>query len=169
MTCEWWDQAACRDEDQDAFFPLHPESFAAARGKSICAGCPVLFECANWAADHPDLTPHGTWGGMTEWERFPRRRKPEASNEAKNRRRKVAAMRSRGVTISVIARELDVSIALVQKDIVRLKMTTQQKKHIIDDAEVARLIELGWSQREIARKMGVDTKTIWRSLQRVSA
>lgn len=164
-TADWQDRAACRGEDLEVFFPLHPESFNAAHGKSICAGCPVQIDCALWAAENPDMVPHGTFGGLTEWERFPRRRRPEASNEARKRRKKVADMRSRGVTISVIARELDVSIALIQKDISRLKITVKQQ-HPIDDEAVAQLIADGWSHREVARKLDVHPRTVYRSVRR---
>jgi WhiB family redox-sensing transcriptional regulator len=36
-------------------------------GKQICATCPVKIRCAEYAMTRKE--PHGTWGGVTEWER----------------------------------------------------------------------------------------------------
>lgn len=39
----------------------------AAKAKEICAGCPVRFDCLNWALD--TAQEYGIWGGMTRRER----------------------------------------------------------------------------------------------------
>jgi hypothetical protein len=50
-----------------------------ASAKLICAGCLVRAECLDWALSQPE-NPIGTWGGTTEAERRPlRRKKPLAA------------------------------------------------------------------------------------------
>ncbi len=60
----WRADAACRDADLDLFFPEKGEHGLAA--KRICARCPVLTDCLEFA-----LTTRATgiWGGMTDNER----------------------------------------------------------------------------------------------------
>ncbi|WP_042368135.1 WhiB family transcriptional regulator [Streptacidiphilus neutrinimicus] len=79
----WQDQAACADVDTRLFF--HP---AGERGtmfeereraaKRICAACPVLAECREYALECAEE--FGVWGGLTENER----------GEVRRRRRKAA-------------------------------------------------------------------------------
>ena len=73
----WRARAACRGTDPELFFPIgrddvdRPEIDAA---KEICAGCPVLDDCLDYAlATHQ---PDGIWGGLTtsERQRLARRR-----------------------------------------------------------------------------------------------
>ena len=61
----WAPLAACRDADDDLFFPGNEaEARMAVR---ICAGCPVREECLEWALEMK--IGFGVWGGMTERER----------------------------------------------------------------------------------------------------
>ena len=69
---EWQLAGACRGADAAVFF--HPEgergSARLARertAKAICAGCPVLRECARHALTVRE--PYGVWGGMSEEDR----------------------------------------------------------------------------------------------------
>lgn len=57
-------RAACKDADPSWFFDPSAEEEAIA--KSVCAGCPVLFECFAHAMRHEA---YGIWGGLTEDER----------------------------------------------------------------------------------------------------
>ncbi|MBA2426413.1 MAG: WhiB family transcriptional regulator [Actinobacteria bacterium] len=67
----WHVLAACdgTDEDGTIFFPEHGHS--AARAKAICARCPVVEQCLEWAIQHEDS---GVWGGTTAPERVELRR-----------------------------------------------------------------------------------------------
>ena len=69
---EWQYQGACRDLDTELFF--HPEGERgstrrrrAANAKAICATCPVIEQCREYALRAQE--PYGIWGGMTEEER----------------------------------------------------------------------------------------------------
>lgn len=69
---DWQRHASCRGMNSELFF--HPENERGARrarrvadAKSICAGCPVLRECRDWAHDVQE--PYGVWGGESEDER----------------------------------------------------------------------------------------------------
>ncbi|MEK6438938.1 WhiB family transcriptional regulator [Pseudonocardia sp. T1-2H] len=67
---EWAARAVCRDVDPEVFFPLAeagPELVRQeARAKRVCAGCPVLAECREFA-----VAELGHWvaGGLSESER----------------------------------------------------------------------------------------------------
>ncbi|MGW0006121.1 WhiB family transcriptional regulator [Nocardia grenadensis] len=47
---EFWTGRACVGEDQDLFFPTQAQTGAARRAQALCAACPVLAQCAEWAA-----------------------------------------------------------------------------------------------------------------------
>ena len=67
---EWQARAGCRDVDPEVFFPLAeagPELVRQeARAKRVCAGCPVLAECREFAVAELG---HGVAGGLSESER----------------------------------------------------------------------------------------------------
>src|SRR5512135_3511721 len=68
----WAEQAACRHEDPDLFFPPEEEHgrYAVLRetvAKHICLACPVLGECTSHALAHDER--YGVWGGLTPAER----------------------------------------------------------------------------------------------------
>jgi WhiB family redox-sensing transcriptional regulator len=73
---DWMDDATCRTTDPDIFFPPEETKYARSvhRAKKVCAGCPVVAECAEYALNHPDHM-LGVWGGMSESERRTLRRK----------------------------------------------------------------------------------------------
>lgn len=70
---EWQLLGACRGADASLFFL--PEAERGPRkarrereAKAICARCPVLEECARFAASTQE--PYGVWGGRTPEERL---------------------------------------------------------------------------------------------------
>jgi len=67
---DWRDEAACRDEDAELFFPIGTTGVAleqVAAAKRICARCPVQEDCLEFAlASNQEA---GIWGGLTEDER----------------------------------------------------------------------------------------------------
>lgn len=69
---DWQLLGACRGGESTTFF--HPDgdrgASRAARerdAKAICAGCPVIRECADHALTVRE--PYGVWGGMSEDDR----------------------------------------------------------------------------------------------------
>ena len=71
----WTDEAACRGEDPELFFPLglgHEFSGQIRRAKAICGRCPVREDCLLTALGRPDR--YGIFGGLTEDERAKLRR-----------------------------------------------------------------------------------------------
>ena len=75
---EWAKFAACKNESSNLFYPPEetktPERNAMIKDAiRICAGCPVRRECLNYAIAKPEK--FGVWGGMTEEERFVKRRR----------------------------------------------------------------------------------------------
>jgi len=75
---DWRDRSACLDEDPELFFPIGNTGPALAQieeAKAVCAGCPVLTECRQWALDNPKLADYGVFGGLSEDERRAARRR----------------------------------------------------------------------------------------------
>lgn len=71
-TAHWTDRAACRaaGTDPDLFFPVGETGLAArqvAAAKEVCARCPVIDLCRDWAVRTGE--PEGIWGGTTPDER----------------------------------------------------------------------------------------------------
>jgi WhiB family transcriptional regulator, redox-sensing transcriptional regulator len=66
----WTADAACIGHTDLFFAPSgeRPEARVAREGtaRAICAGCPVLLECRDWAREHRE---YGFWGGESEEER----------------------------------------------------------------------------------------------------
>lgn len=64
---EWYDHAACRDEDPNLFFPYSEDSYlysVAEKALAICndGPCPVRELCLEHAIN---FATHGIWGGKT--------------------------------------------------------------------------------------------------------
>ncbi|MFF7655841.1 WhiB family transcriptional regulator [Streptomyces sp. NPDC007983] len=74
---DWWQSAACVDEDPELFFPVGAAGPAAqaqqAQAKEVCHRCPVIHQCLAYALD-TGVT-HGVWGGTDEEERRVLRRR----------------------------------------------------------------------------------------------
>ena len=66
MEQNWADRAACRGLDPTIFYP--PTDEDAGDAKTICADCPVLNPCLEFAIEHREK--NGVWGGATERERM---------------------------------------------------------------------------------------------------
>lgn len=67
---DWRNDAACRDEDPELFFPVGtsgPALSQIARAKSVCRRCPAMTECLTWALESGQDA--GVWGGASEDER----------------------------------------------------------------------------------------------------
>lgn len=69
---DWQVKAACRGTGVDLFFNPDAERGQAkrareARAKAICAACPVIAQCLDWALSVGE--PYGVWGGKSAAER----------------------------------------------------------------------------------------------------
>jgi WhiB family redox-sensing transcriptional regulator len=67
---DWRDQAACRTEHPELFFPVGttgPARRQIAKAKSVCHRCPVTATCLAWALNTGQR--YGVWGGLSEDER----------------------------------------------------------------------------------------------------
>ena len=76
LVVEWRDLAACRGEDPTLFFPAGETGPAADQiiaAKQICATCDVTEDCLAYAIETNQSS--GIWGGLTEDERRPVRRR----------------------------------------------------------------------------------------------
>jgi WhiB family redox-sensing transcriptional regulator len=122
----WQEDALCAQVDSEIFFPPYYNSPDVKIGKDICRKCPVLTECATWAAEHPADAVFGTWGGRSEWERHKGRRRhagggttvirPIPSIGGVERRLRIDQARDlaqEGLTQEVIAEVMKVSVRTV--------------------------------------------------------
>jgi WhiB family redox-sensing transcriptional regulator len=67
---DWRHRAACADEDPELFFPIGntgPALLQIEDAKAVCATCPVVDRCLQWALESGQDA--GVWGGMPEDER----------------------------------------------------------------------------------------------------
>jgi WhiB family redox-sensing transcriptional regulator len=68
-TPTWRDEAVCLDYPSELFFPIGEIGASlnqTEQAKTVCARCPVLYQCLKTALDGNES---GIWGGMTERER----------------------------------------------------------------------------------------------------
>jgi WhiB family transcriptional regulator, redox-sensing transcriptional regulator len=69
----WQFRGACRGEESALFFApgyferRDEKNAREAKAKEICARCPVLVDCLEYAIRIRE--PHGVWGGLNESER----------------------------------------------------------------------------------------------------
>lgn len=77
----WHEGAICAQTDPEAFYP--EAGGVNHEAKRICATCPVLNDCREWAIE--SCEPWGVWGGLSERERREeraRRRKAQEESAA---------------------------------------------------------------------------------------
>ncbi|MBB4889602.1 WhiB family redox-sensing transcriptional regulator [Streptomyces netropsis] len=66
----WRQDAACREEDPDLFFPVGTTGPAVTQtedAKSVCRRCPVMEQCLRWAMNSGQE--YGVWGATSEKDR----------------------------------------------------------------------------------------------------
>ena len=61
----WMEEAACKGQPTETFFPHAGSSIF--RARALCLGCPVRSQCLDYALADYELS--GVWGGTTERER----------------------------------------------------------------------------------------------------
>lgn len=84
----WRLDAACRGVDSEVFFPARGDREAETAAKTICAQCPVIRECLDFALDNRE--PLGIWAGTSARERgrlLERRLTIRTGNHGRRRRR----------------------------------------------------------------------------------
>lgn len=63
----WRLKGSCQGSDPRTFYPPPDDDSLAEEAKAICALCPVLIQCREFALSTREK--HGVWGGLTERER----------------------------------------------------------------------------------------------------
>lgn len=67
---DWSEEANCRDEDPELFFPLGestPHQLQISEARRVCQTCPVSEACLAFALS--TRAEYGMWGGKTPQER----------------------------------------------------------------------------------------------------
>ena len=82
-------RALCADEDPALWFPK--ANGKAAKGRAICARCPVAAECLEWALSTSEDS--GVWGGLD----------PDERKALARRRDRFARRRDRLIAVGVNA------------------------------------------------------------------
>jgi WhiB family redox-sensing transcriptional regulator len=70
---DWQEDALCRGEDADLFFPERGSPGDSA--KRVCVNCTVRLDCLEYALANSER--YGIWGGLTERERTRLRRQAQ--------------------------------------------------------------------------------------------
>lgn len=81
-SARWSETAACSTVSADLFFDRDGETreereIRERAAKAVCAQCPALDVCLDFAIDRPGI--HGLWGGMNGRERAAERRRRSRS------------------------------------------------------------------------------------------
>jgi WhiB family transcriptional regulator, redox-sensing transcriptional regulator len=173
----WLDQAACRDQDPDRFFPQPGEQVKAAEAKAVCSGCQVRDHCRDLAVkaagglDHD----HGIFGGTLPEERSPLRgnRFPEPS--AYRQRRDLAEQAhqlANQVGLRQAARQLGIHRDALKATFQQWELPLPERRHgwqpsrfLADRAEAERAFQLAerlGSTNAAAAELG----TTWPSLRK---
>ncbi len=63
-----WTGALCAQTDPELFFPDRTNISNGYLAKKICAKCPLIDKCLDYALDHWDI--QGIWGGTNETQRW---------------------------------------------------------------------------------------------------
>jgi WhiB family transcriptional regulator, redox-sensing transcriptional regulator len=75
---KWQHRAACRNRDQEQFFPVSTVGLSAAaaeKAKALCRRCPVVGSCLQWSLDNG--VDNGIFGGKDDKERRAYHLKPQ--------------------------------------------------------------------------------------------
>lgn len=70
---DWRDDADCRTKAPERWFPKPGDAAAVKDAKSVCFGCPVMYQCAQGALTRGEES--GVWGGLSEGQRVTIRKK----------------------------------------------------------------------------------------------
>ena len=62
----WQPEGSCQQVEHAEYF-INDSSAHQSWAKRICRGCPVRFQCLQWALERPE--PSGVWGGLSCRER----------------------------------------------------------------------------------------------------
>lgn len=84
----WREDAACRDEDPELFFPHDTDHLGIAAAKRICDGCPVVVYCLLDALNTEQRAAYGRFGvrgGLTGDERTRQFGKPKTRRQGVGR------------------------------------------------------------------------------------
>ena len=84
MNTEWMTRGKCRKSARAIFFPR--DGMGVSEAQSICAECPVLQDCLQYALENHIR--HGVWGGCSERERA---RHPARSPESPRSHRRLTS------------------------------------------------------------------------------
>jgi len=142
LALDWRTFAVCTDADPEIFFPVgdpaDPFDARNAEALSWCAVCPVRSECLAFALDH---IPHGIAGGMTAAQR-----RELLRYRLRRQAARLAGQRTPPPVRSPLAPDPG--------------MTPHRARTRAQGIEL--LVEGRLSRREIARRVGVDVRTVER-------
>ncbi len=144
----WRDEAACRVEDPELFFPVGddgPALVQVAEAKAVCARCAVVAECLSYALV---AISDGVAGGLTAEERAQLRRRPWVP-----------------ATVGSSAKRRPSADELVVAALVAGQCVSGPSARELAHAAVA-LHLVGRGGRWIATRLGIDERRVYRWLER---
>lgn len=120
MKYEWMDQALCAQTDPDLWYPEGSGQHAR-KALRVCAQCPVLTECGEYAQDVEDATDgrrHGAWAGLSACQRS-RKASASAARDAQ-----IISLTAQGLTAVQIGERLGITGRTVD----RVRATHRQQQ-----------------------------------------
>ncbi len=107
----WMNDAACKGMPTAMFFPRRGADVRAA--KLVCRGCPVRFECLEYAMDLK--IKQGIFGGKSERQRRSVRPTPTYEEIMAERNRQAYELHQAGFTTEQISRRVGCGISTARK------------------------------------------------------
>ncbi len=159
---DWRHKAACRDEDPELFYPVGnsgPALLQIAEAKTVCRRCSVADSCLDWALASGQEW--GVWGGTSEDER----RALKRGGTRTRRGTSDQTHRSDVTNLPDLPRDVDAHTVQALIDGNTMTGATRDERAW---AAVG-LYRAGLMRVEIARRLGVQDKTVSLWLQRADA
>jgi WhiB family redox-sensing transcriptional regulator len=173
----WLDQAACRDQDPERFFPEPGEQVKAAEAKAICASCQVRDHCRDLAVKAAGGidSDHGVFGGTLPEERSPLRgnRFPEPSAYRQRRELAEAAHQLAGeVGLRQAAKQLGIHRDALKAAFQQWELPLPERRHgwqpsrfLADRAEAERAFQLAERLGSV-NAAAIELGTTWPSVRK---
>jgi WhiB family redox-sensing transcriptional regulator len=144
----WSASAACRDVDPELFFPdddTPPDAPQVAEARAVCAWCPVLAQCREWAIVHK--VADGIWGGLDA-----AARQVEWRRRDKTRRERGDTMRGPAIEAGAVVRDLS-EVPERMATVVRLTWAGRTGSEVAEVTGLTKRTVVRWRAR--ARALGL--------------
>lgn len=135
---EWMERAACASQGDPEVFFTAPEI-----AKAICAGCPVVAECAIYGAGES----YGVWGGEA-------RKLKMTAEEREERNASIVALSESGASVVEMSQELGINPKTISNLLAHSRV--EAPVSAVRDDEIRQRYADGQTITRIAREAGLS-------------